>query len=73
MIIDLKNKFSRKVELYVEHWKVSYLDAVLAICEEYKVEPDAIAKFLSKPLIEKLKTEGQELNLVTKEKNKLKF
>jgi hypothetical protein len=73
MIIDLKNKFSRSVELYVEKWKVPYIDAILALCEEYKVEPEGIAKFLSKPLIEKIKMEGQSLNLVSKEKSKLPF
>jgi hypothetical protein len=73
MILNLNNKFSRSVELYVQKWKVPYLDAVLALCEEYKVEPESIGKFLTKPIIEKLKTEGQTLNLVVKEKNKLPF
>ncbi len=73
MIIDLKNKFSRSVEIYVEKWNVSYIEAILALCEEYKVEPEAIAKFLSKPLIEKVKIEGQSINLVQKEKTKLPF
>lgn len=73
MIIDLKNKFSRNVELYVEKWKVPYIDAILALCESHNIEPEAIAKFLSKPLIEKIKMEGQNLNLVQKQKNKLPF
>ena len=73
MLIDLKNKFSRSVELYVEKWKVPYIDAILALCEEYKLEPEAITKFLSKPLIEKLKVEGQDLNIVAKNKSKLPF
>ena len=73
MILDLKNKFSRSVELYVEKWNVSYMDAVLTLCEEYNVEPEAIVKHLSKPIMEKLRTEGQNLNFLPKTKNKLPF
>ena len=73
MIIDFKNKFSRSVELYVEKWKVPYIDAIISLCEKYNVEPEAITKFLSKPILEKIKIEGQNLNLVNKTKNKLPF
>jgi hypothetical protein len=73
MILDLKHKFSRSVELYVEKWKTSYMEAVIALCEQYSLEPDAVAKYLSKPVIEKIKIEGQSLNLVAKTKNKLPF
>jgi hypothetical protein len=73
MILDLKNKFSRSVELYVEKWNVSYMDAVVTLCEEHKVEPEAVVKHLSKPILEKIKTEAQGLNFLPKTKNKLPF
>lgn len=57
----------------MEKWKVPYIDAILALCENYNVEPEAVAKFLNKPILEKLKIEGQNLNLVIKTKNKLPF
>jgi predicted urease superfamily metal-dependent hydrolase len=73
MILELKNKFSRSVELYVERWNVSYMDAVLTLCEEYNVEPEAVVKHLSKPVLEKIKVEGQSLNFLPKTKTKLPF
>ena len=73
MIIDLKNKFSRSVELYVEKWNVSYMDAVITLCEQYNVEPEAVVKHLSKPILEKIKIEGQSLNFLPKTKTKLPF
>lgn len=73
MIIDLKNKFSRNVELYVEKWNVSYMEAVITLCEQYNVEPEAVVKHLSKPILEKIKIEGQSLNFLPKTKTKLPF
>lgn len=73
MILDLKNKFSRSVELYVERWNVSYMDAVITLCEQYNVEPEAVVKHLSKPILEKIKVEGQTLNFLPKTKIKLPF
>lgn len=73
MILDLKNKFSRSVELYVEKWNVPYMDAVLTLCEQYNVEPEAVVKHLSKPVLEKIRTEAQNLNFIPKTKNKLPF
>ena len=45
---------------------MSYIDAVIAVCEKFGIEPQVAAKFLTKPIIEKIKTEGQELNLLPK-------
>jgi hypothetical protein len=39
---------------------------VLAVCEQFGLEPQVAAKFLNKPIIEKIKAEGQELNLLPK-------
>jgi hypothetical protein len=35
-------------------------------CEQFGIEPQVAAKFLSKPIIQKIKIEGQELNLLPK-------
>jgi len=59
-------RFPREVETHVKQYAVSYIDAVLAVCERYGIEPQVAAKFLSKPIIEKIKAEGQELNLLPK-------
>ena len=57
-------RFPKEVETHAQSFGVSYIDAVLAVCERYGIEPQVAAKFLNKPLVEKIKAEGQELNLL---------
>ena len=66
-----KTGFSKKVENYIREKGGSYIDAVLSLCEEYEIEPPLVAKSLSKPLVEKIKIEGQDLNLLPRPENKL--
>ena len=66
-----KTGFSKKVENYISEKGGSYIDAVLSLCEEYEIEPPLVAKSLSKPLGEKIKIEGQDLNLIPRPENKL--
>ena len=69
--MDINNiRFPKEVELYAFKNKVSYIDAVLAVCEQFGLEPQVAAKFLNAPIIQKIKAEGQELNLLPK-KSKL--
>jgi hypothetical protein len=44
----------------------SYIDAILYICDHHSFDPEYIAKHLPKPIIEKLKEEGESLNLLPK-------
>jgi hypothetical protein len=65
--MDINNiRFPREVENHVQKFGVSYIDAVIAVCEQFGIEPQVAAKFLNKPIIEKIKAEGQELNLLPK-------
>lgn len=65
--MDINNlRFPKEVENHAKKYEVSYIDAVLAVCERYGIEPQVAAKFLTKPIIEKIKAEGQELNLLPK-------
>lgn len=59
-------RFPKEVEKYAKKYNVSYIDSVIAICEQFGIEPQVAAKFLSKPIIQKIKIEGQELNLLPK-------
>jgi len=43
-----------------------YIDAIINLCELYALDPEYIAKHLPKPIIEKLKEEGEFLNLLPK-------
>jgi len=53
-----------EVEKIIKKKNCSYMDAVLQICEKHEIDPSYIAKHLSKPIIEKIKVEGQSLNLL---------
>lgn len=67
MTIEINNiRFPKEVERYAEKHRVSYIDSVIAVCEQFGIEPQMAAKFLSKPIIQKIKAEGQELHLLPK-------
>lgn len=61
---ETQNDFCRQVEKYVEKWKVSYMDAIINICEAKGIPIESMGKVLSKPLIEKLREEGENLNFL---------
>ena len=74
MITDIsKEEFSRKIEKYRIETNSSYIDAVINTFEEYSYDLTLATKLLTQPLIEKLESEGQELNLLPKSKNRLPF
>lgn len=65
--MDINNiRFPKEVEAHVNKYGVSYIDSVIAVCERFGIEPQVAAKFLSKPIIEKIRAEGQDLNLLPK-------
>ena len=47
--------FSAEIEKRVKSSKLSYIDAVIDVCETLEIEPQAIAKFLSKTVTEKIR------------------
>ena len=63
---ETQNDFCKQIEKYAEKWKVPYMDAVIAVCESKDIPVEGVAKFLSKPIIEKIKQEGQDLNFLPK-------
>lgn len=60
----------RQIEKYVQKWKVSYIDAIIAVCEANDIPLESVSKILTKPIIEKIQQEGQDLNFLPKS-NKL--
>jgi hypothetical protein len=68
-----KEDFCKKVENTVLEGKLSYLEAILKLQEDYGLDYSLVAKFLSQPLKEKLEKEGMDLNLIKKGKNALPF
>ena len=66
-----KKDFSKLIENYVREKGGSYLDAIIIQCEEFDIEPALIAKYLNKPIVEKLRIEGEDINLIPRIKSKL--
>ncbi len=57
---------SLQVELYVQQNGGEYIDAVLYVCEKEQIDPKVGARYLSKPIIEKIGMEGRSMNLLPK-------
>jgi hypothetical protein len=68
---ETRSSFSKKIENYVAKTGCQYMDAVLKFCEDHNAEPEVAAKYLTKPIKEKIMLEGQEINLIPKTKSKL--
>lgn len=63
-IIGIEN-FCKEVEETVRNQREkSYMDAILAVCEKHGIEPESVAKSLTKPIKERLKVEAQRKNLI---------
>ena len=57
-------KFSQEIERLVKNSNglITYIEAVVAYCQEKEIELETVPKLLSKPLKERLKHEAQRLN-----------
>jgi hypothetical protein len=62
---------SNRVESYILENGGEYIDAVLYICEIENIEPKVAARYLSKPIIEKIGIEGRDMNLLPKNSSQL--
>lgn len=57
-----KETFSNEIELFVHEKNVSYMDAIIHICEMKDIEIESAAKHINKVIKNKLEAEAQELN-----------
>ena len=64
MFQDLEKTFSSKVEERVKNTGEPYMDAIISLCEEMDIEQERAAKYLSKPIIEKIRVEAEKVNLM---------
>ena len=64
MFENLEKTFSKKVEDRVRDTGDGYMDTVNSLCEELELEQELVAKYLSKPIIERIKYEAQKINLL---------
>ena len=56
--------FTTDLQEYVKSNGGCYIDAIVELCEANDVEPAVAAKYLSKPIIEKIQAEGEILNML---------
>jgi len=61
-----KSKFGKMIEEAVVQKKLSYMDAILDICEKNNIEPEDVRKFVSPIIKDKLEAEAMSLNLLPK-------
>tara|TARA_Y100001937_G_scaffold30398_1_gene43745 strand:+ start:600 stop:818 length:219 start_codon:yes stop_codon:yes gene_type:complete len=64
MFAEVERLFTTELQKVVEDYGGSYIDAILGLCEKHDLEPAFAAKYLSKPIIEKIQAEGESLNML---------
>ena len=62
MTIDL----NLTIEEIVKNTELSYMEAVLHICEQKDIEPARIVRFIDKGLKEKIQVDAEDLNYLPK-------
>ena len=74
---DIKNEFLTKskmtkiIESTALDMKMSYMDAILYICEDKGIEPDEVGKFISPVIKGKLEQEAISLHYIKSDSNTL--
>jgi len=62
-----KAKFTKLIENCVRDTRLSYIDAVVHMCEETQIDPADIKKYISPSIKQKIEVEAQELNFLPKQ------
>jgi hypothetical protein len=62
-----KSKFTSLVEATVSELKLSYMDAILHLCEKNDLEPEDMKKFVSPIIRDKIQAEAMALNFLPKQ------
>ena len=62
-----KAKLTKLIQHTVLEKRLTYIDAIVDICEENKIEIEDISKFLSAVVKEKIEVEAMNLNYLPKE------
>lgn len=67
-ILSLQKKFADEVEKLVSKGNTTYIHAVIDVCEKHGIDPSSVGRFLPKAMKERLKVEGQDLNILPKDR-----
>jgi len=63
-IVLTKKRFEKMVEETVLSQNLSYMDSILKICEDIRIDPEDIGKFISPTIKGKIEAEAIELNMM---------
>jgi len=58
--------FSQMVEELVKQTRLSYIDAVVELCERENIDPEDVKKYLSDSIKEHIEAEARKLNYLPK-------
>ena len=61
-----KSKFTQLIEKTVSELRISYMDAILHLCEKNDIDPQDVNKFISPIIKGKLEAEAMNLNFLPK-------
>ena len=61
-----KSGFTKLIEKTVGDLKISYMDAVLYVCDKNEIDPEDVSKFISPIIKGKLEAEAMNLNFLPK-------
>jgi len=61
-----KKNFSMMVEETVKKTSLGYLDSIIHLCEENKIEVEDVKKYLNDNIKQKLEVEAMSLNFIPK-------
>ena len=61
-----KKKLTKMIEETVKSLELTYIDAVVHICEKNKIEIEDIGKYLTPVIKQRIEFEGQNLNMLPK-------
>ena len=61
-----KQKFSKLIEDTVQSDRLSYMDAIINVCEEHFIDIEDVRKFISTSIKDKIEAEARELNYLPK-------
>ena len=61
-----KSKFSKMAEDITHKKNLSYIDAVVHLCDDTNIDPEDVSKFISNILKDKIEAEARKLNFLPK-------
>ena len=61
------SKFTKLIESTVRELKISYMEAVLHLCDKNDIEPEDVKKFISPIIRDKIEAEAMNLNFLPKQ------